>query len=170
MFHFWWLDYSWWPQVIIINNADFTSGWCHMGINATHFTGHSSLCSKAYPTGQQQRNHQGYAVLAGNPPVKICTCHIFNINLQSNYQAVDPDRQNLGHSDKLSFLVIYKFWQNCALVWQVSDIILKTATLTKFINEFCYLLSASKIKSINQCMSFYLNLPFPSSLKSIFRV
>ena len=39
---------------------------------------------------------------------------------------MDPDRQNLGQSSKLSFFIIYKFWQNCALVWQVSDLILKT--------------------------------------------
>ena len=36
-----------------------------------------------------------------------------------------PDRQNLCCSGKLSFFVIYKFWQNCASVRQVSDHILK---------------------------------------------
>ena len=35
--------------------------------------------------------------------------------------------QHLGQSGKLSFFIIYKFWQNCASVRQVSDLILKTA-------------------------------------------
>ena len=35
--------------------------------------------------------------------------------------------QHLGRSGKLSFFIIYKFWQNCASVRQVSDLILKTA-------------------------------------------
>ena len=39
---------------------------------------------------------------------------------------MDPDQQNLGRSGKLSLFVIYKFWQNCASVRQVSDLILKT--------------------------------------------
>ena len=34
--------------------------------------------------------------------------------------------KNLGRSGKLSFFVIYKFWQNYPLVRQVSDLILKT--------------------------------------------
>ena len=34
--------------------------------------------------------------------------------------------QHLGRSGKLSFFIIYKFWQNCASVRQVSDLILKT--------------------------------------------
>ena len=29
----------------------------------------------------------------------------------------------------LSYINIYKFWQNCASVWQVSDLILKTVSL-----------------------------------------
>ena len=40
----------------------------------------------------------------------------------------DPDRQNLGRSVKLPFFIIYKFKQNCALVRQVSDLILNTGT------------------------------------------
>ena len=44
-------------------------------------------------------------------------------------QTVDPDRQNLGWSGMLSFFIIYKFWQNCASVRQVSDIILKTGSV-----------------------------------------
>ena len=48
-------------------------------------------------------------------------------SLQNNRWTVDSDRQNLGRSGKLSFFIIYKFWQNCASVQQVSDLILKTA-------------------------------------------
>ena len=47
-------------------------------------------------------------------------------SLQNKCRTADPDRQNSGRSGKLSFFVIYKFWQNCASVWQVSDLILKT--------------------------------------------
>ena len=39
---------------------------------------------------------------------------------------MDPDQQNLGWSGTLSFFIIYKFWQNCASIRQVSDLILKT--------------------------------------------
>ena len=46
-----------------------------------------------------------------------------------NLQTADPDRQNLGLSSKLSFCIDYKFWQNCASVRQVSDLILKTELL-----------------------------------------
>ena len=48
-------------------------------------------------------------------------------SLQNKCRTADPDRQNLGRSGKLSFFIIYKFWQNCASVRQVSDLILKTA-------------------------------------------
>ena len=34
-----------------------------------------------------------------------------------------------SHTGKLSFFIIYKFWQNCASVRQVSDLILKTADI-----------------------------------------
>ena len=48
------------------------------------------------------------------------------ISLQNKCRTVDPDRQNLGRSGKLPFCIIYEFWQNCASVCQVSDLILKT--------------------------------------------
>ena len=47
-------------------------------------------------------------------------------SLQNKCRTADPDRQNLSQSGKLSFFIIYKFWQSCASVWQVSDLILKT--------------------------------------------
>ena len=47
-------------------------------------------------------------------------------SLQNKCQTAYPDRLNLGRSGKLSFFIIYKFWQNCASVRQVSDLILKT--------------------------------------------
>ena len=47
-------------------------------------------------------------------------------SLQNKCRTTDPDRQNLGQSGKLSFFIIYKFWQNCASVRQVPDLILKT--------------------------------------------
>ena len=61
-------------------------------------------------------------------------CSIYTaVNIHKQYNSLknkcgtkDPDRQNLGRSGKLSFFNIYKFWQNCASVWQVSDLILKT--------------------------------------------
>ena len=49
-----------------------------------------------------------------------------DFSLQNKCWTADPDRQNLGRSGKLSFFTIYKFWQNCASVRQVSDLILKT--------------------------------------------
>ena len=48
------------------------------------------------------------------------------VSLQNKCRTVDPNRQNLGRSGKLSFFIIYKFWQNCASVRQVSNLILKT--------------------------------------------
>ena len=53
-------------------------------------------------------------------------------SLQNKCRTADPDRQNLGRSGKLSFFVIYKFWQNCPSVQQVSDLILKTGIILKF--------------------------------------
>ena len=51
------------------------------------------------------------------------------ISLQNKCRTVDPDRQNLGRSGKLSFFVIFKFWQNCASLRQVPYLILKTGFL-----------------------------------------
>ena len=45
-------------------------------------------------------------------------------SLRNKCRTTDPDQQNLAQSGKLSFFIIYKFWQNCALVWQISDHIL----------------------------------------------
>ena len=47
-------------------------------------------------------------------------------SLQNKCRTMNPDGQNLDRSGKLSFFVIYKFWQNCALIQQASDLILKT--------------------------------------------
>ena len=44
-------------------------------------------------------------------------------------------RQNLRWFGKLSFFIICKFWQNCALVRQVSDYILKTANVDGLLPE-----------------------------------
>ena len=51
--------------------------------------------------------------------------HIW-LSLQNKCRTADPDWQNWGRSSKLSFFVIYKFWQNCTAVRQVSYLILKT--------------------------------------------
>ena len=51
-------------------------------------------------------------------------------SLQHKCHTADPDWQNLGRFGKLSFVIIYKFWQNCASVWQVSDPILKTGFIS----------------------------------------
>ena len=48
-------------------------------------------------------------------------------SLQKKSWTLDPDWQDLGRSTKLSFFIMSKFWQNCASVGQVSDLILKTA-------------------------------------------
>ena len=56
---------------------------------------------------------------------------ILCISLQNKCRTADPDWQNLGLSGKLSFLIIYKFWQNCASIQQVSDLILKTGVCTQ---------------------------------------
>ena len=52
-------------------------------------------------------------------------------SLQNKCRTADPDRQNWGRSGRLSSFTIYKFWQNCASVWQVSDLILKTAQMSR---------------------------------------
>ena len=49
------------------------------------------------------------------------------LSLQKKCRTADPDWQNFPWSGKLSFLVIYKFWQKCIFVRQVSDLIFKTA-------------------------------------------
>ena len=74
--------------------------------------------------------------------IRICyeTTHL-NLpphSLQNKCRTTDPDQQNLGRSGKLSFFVIYKFWQNCASVRQVSDLILKTdiSTRSQWVNAF----------------------------------
>ena len=61
------------------------------------------------------------------------------VSLQNKCWTADPDRQNLGSSGKFSFFTIYKFWQNCALVQQVADLILKTAVC-----KYCWLHNSKK--------------------------
>ena len=51
---------------------------------------------------------------------------LLKTSLQNKYWTTDPDHQNLGQSGKLFFFTMNKFWQNCASVQQVSDLILKT--------------------------------------------
>ena len=58
-----------------------------------------------------------------------------HLSLRNKCRTADPDRQNLRRSGKLSFFVIYKFCQNCAAVRQVSNLILKTAILTKTMRD-----------------------------------
>ena len=65
-----------------------------------------------------------------------CTCIWCWNSLQNKCRTTDPDRQNLGRSGKLSFFILYKFWQNCASVRQVSDLILKTAGKVLF-EQYC---------------------------------
>ena len=55
--------------------------------------------------------------------------HLNQCSLQNKCRTADPDWQNLGRSGKVSFFIIYKFWQNCASVRQVSDHILKSANV-----------------------------------------
>ena len=50
-------------------------------------------------------------------------------SLQNKCRTTGPDQQNWGRSGRLSIFIIYKFGQNCALVQQVSDLILKTDSL-----------------------------------------
>ena len=52
----------------------------------------------------------------------------YQFSLQNKCRTEDPDGQNLGRSGKLSFFTIYKFWQSCGLVRQLSDLILKIAS------------------------------------------
>ena len=59
-------------------------------------------------------------------------------SLQNKCWTADIDRQNLGRSGKLSFFIIYKFWQNCASVRQVSDLILKTVIIRLADNTLAY--------------------------------
>ena len=66
----------------------------------------------------------------------ITQCRIRYYSLQNNCRTADPDLQNLGQSGKLSFFTLCKFWQNCAMVRQVSDLILKTAINEKHTSSF----------------------------------
>ena len=50
------------------------------------------------------------------------------IGLQNKCRTADPDGQKWDRSGRLSFFTIHKFWQNCAVVQQVSNLILKTAS------------------------------------------
>ena len=59
-------------------------------------------------------------------------------SLQNKCRTADIDRQNLGRSGKFSFFIIYKFWQNCASVRQVSDLILKTVIIRLADNMLAY--------------------------------
>ena len=63
-----------------------------------------------------------------NQNQKVYFYHRIYCSLQNKCKTSDPDQQNLGRSGKLSFFIIYKFWQNCAWVWQVLYLILKTDT------------------------------------------
>ena len=64
-----------------------------------------------------------------NKKVSCDTFQYKDYSLQNKCRTADPDRQNMGHSGMLFFFTIYKFWQNCAWVRRVSDLILKTETL-----------------------------------------
>ena len=68
--------------------------------------------------------------MKGNvPPISVCLPHMWDINyvfgLQNWCRTTDPDRQNRGRSSNLSFFTIYRFWQSCVSVLQVSHLILK---------------------------------------------
>ena len=58
--------------------------------------------------------------------LELCLTCTKTSSLQNKCRTADPDRQNLSQSGEFSFFIIYKFWQSCASVWQVSDLILKT--------------------------------------------
>ena len=75
-------------------------------------------------------------------------------SLQNKCRTAEPDQQNLGRSGKLSFFIIFKFWQNCALVPQVSDLILKTVRKVKY-ND----VSSSHDSGVQ---NHYWNHPMPS--------
>ena len=60
----------------------------------------------------------------------VCIGKTHTTSLQNKCRTADPDQQNLGPSGKLSVFIIYKFWQNCASVRQVSDLILNTVQRT----------------------------------------
>ena len=68
-----------------------------------------------------------------NYTMSICSYY----SLQNKCRTVDPIRQNLDPSGKLSFFIIYKFWQNGASVRQVSDLILKTVIIKGYYNYKC---------------------------------
>ena len=71
-------------------------------------------------------------ILKFNFPSDFITQDLFLLIyiLQNKCRTADPDWQNLGRSSKPSFFVIYKFGQNCAQVQQVSDLILKTVSMS----------------------------------------
>ena len=77
-----------------------------------------------------------YIISLSNQVSNIFHGHITYISIssvQNKSRTTDPDRQNLGWSGMLSFFIIHKFWQNCASVLQLSDLILKTEYPTECI-------------------------------------
>ena len=56
---------------------------------------------------------------------KTCKCHTVNTMAATAVFKISARRRTV--TNKLSFFIIYKFWQNCTSIWQVSDLILKTA-------------------------------------------
>ena len=76
-------------------------------------------------------------------------------SLQNKCRTVNPDRQNLGWSAKLSFFMIYKFWQNCALVRKVSDLILITVYQPAMVNwRMAYFSSGFAIREFQKMWLF----------------
>ena len=71
-----------------------------------------------------------YALVNKWHPTHSYWSHEPTNSLQNKCQTADPDRQNLGRPCKLSFII--KFWQNCASVRQVSDLILKTEPIMQW--------------------------------------
>ena len=96
-----------WPIVV----------WCQPQMSTLFCFGKSRIGIRS------KRHHQ---ILNDHSPKGPLIAYTY-YSLQNKCRTADPDRQNLGRSGKLSFFIIYKFWQNCASVRQVSDLILKTA-------------------------------------------
>ena len=99
-------------------------------------------------------------------------------NLQSKCRTVDPYRQNLGRSSKLSFFIIYKFWQNCASVRQVFDLILelKTAVNRTWLCKVSHItftikgLFAGEIHKLKTLPTTHCVLAFASTLLDLTRM
>ena len=106
-----------------LNVSTITHFWPKYGINIILSF---YACQAALRTHKHTHRHAGLNSILVTKPGNIRVKWLEKLySLQNKCRTTDPEWQNLGRSGKLSFFLKYKFWQNCASVLQVSDLILK---------------------------------------------